>query len=372
MLHSVGAGVGSELGAEGWVVDESGDGGVEGLRVFGGDYEAAGSVGGWTVDYLAYLGLRVGGGDYGASAREHGGELGGHDEVGGSGSLGKEMDVGGVEEVVETRERLEGEKGYVGVVCDEGFELGAERSIAAEEEVDAGVVFEGLREGGEEFEALLGSHIAGVEEDDFAFEAEFATDGVAGDAALGVDGVDVDPVGEEDAVGLRYTFGEGALDHLAGDAGDSIEGLGVAVLELEGDEVNGAFGGEEAEIECRVDLEVLLMKPRGRTGGLGCEERDGGAEESGLDGEDDLGLPEELACDDRKAAEHEGREVQDSLEASGAGGNVERGAIDDGLSGVLTRDVFGAVEGIAVVFADAPGWVVRGCGDDTDFVASGS
>ncbi len=44
MLHGVIAGVGSELGAEGWVVDEGADGGVEGLGVFGGDYEAAGFV----------------------------------------------------------------------------------------------------------------------------------------------------------------------------------------------------------------------------------------------------------------------------------------------------------------------------------------
>ncbi len=61
---------------------------------------------------------------------------------------------------------------------DEGLERGAKGSVATEEEMDAGVVFEGGGEGGKEFEPLLGSHVAGVEQDSLAFEAEFAAEQV--------------------------------------------------------------------------------------------------------------------------------------------------------------------------------------------------
>jgi len=80
--------------------------------------------------------------------------------------------MSGVEEVVEAREGLEGEEGDVGAAGDEDFELGAEGSIATEEEVNAGVCVgaaggEGGRERGKKLQALLGAHVAGVEEDDF-------------------------------------------------------------------------------------------------------------------------------------------------------------------------------------------------------------
>ena len=123
-------------------------------------------------DYLGDLGAGVGGGDDGAAAGEHAGELGGHDEVGCSGALREQVDVGGVEEVVEAGEGLERQEGDVGAAGDEGLELRAEGSISAEEEVDSGIGVgaaggEGFGEGGEEFEALLCAHVAGVEEDDF-------------------------------------------------------------------------------------------------------------------------------------------------------------------------------------------------------------
>ena len=165
-------------------------------------------------------------------------------------------------------------------------------------------------------------------------------------------------------------FGEGALEHLGGDAGDAGERAGEEELQAESEGVEGAFGGQEAEIECGVDFEVLHVKPGGCAGGLGDEESDGRAEEGGLDGEDDVGLPEELLQDYGQAAEHEGDEMRDALEAGGLGGNVEGRAVDDGFGGVLASSVFGAVEFAAVVFADAPCGVVRGCCDDADFVAS--
>ena len=62
--------------------------------------------------------------------------------------------------------------------------------------------------------------------------------------------------------------------------------------------------------------------------------------------------------------------MQDSLEAGWLCRDVEGCSVDDGFCGVLALGVFGAVEGVAVVFADAPGGVVRGRCDDADFVAS--
>ena len=55
-----------------------------------------------------------------------------------------------------------------------------------------------------------------------------------------------------------------------------------------------------------------------------------------------------------------------AFEAGGLCGDVQGGAVDDGFAGVL----LGAVELVAVVLADAPGWVVRWCGNDADLVAA--
>lgn len=200
MLYGIHASIGSQFGAEGWVVEEGSDGSVESLMVFGRDYQTTGFLWCRPANDGGYLRAGVGGGDDGAAAGEHAGELGGHDKIGGSGSLGEEMDVGCVEEVVEALDWLEREQRYVGVVGHEGFELRAEGSVTAEEEVDSRVVFEGLRKWGQEFEALFRTHIAGVEKDDFAFEVELATEEVGCGAVLRVDGFDVDPVGEEDGV----------------------------------------------------------------------------------------------------------------------------------------------------------------------------
>ena len=56
--------------------------------------------------------------------------------------------------------------------------------------------------------------------------------------------------------------------------------------------------------------------------------------------------------------------MNESLEAGGFFGDVEGSAEDFGVAG------FGG-EGVAVVFADAPGGVIRWSGDDVDLVALG-
>ena len=141
VLDGVVACVGSEVGAEVFVGDEAFDGCVECVGNFGWNYDAARGVRDVTAarDDLCDLGAEVGGGDDGSAAGEHAGEFRRHDEIGGTGSLGEEMDVGGVEEVVEAVEGLEGQEGDVGEVGDDVFEVGAEGSVAAEDEVDARV-----------------------------------------------------------------------------------------------------------------------------------------------------------------------------------------------------------------------------------------
>lgn len=78
-----------------------------------------------------------------------------------------------------------------------------------------------------------------------------------------MNGIDVDPVGEEDGVVGGNSFGEGALEHFGGDGGDAGEGAGEEAFEGEGEGVNGAFGGEEAEVEGGVYFEVLYVEPGG-------------------------------------------------------------------------------------------------------------
>ncbi len=115
---------------------------MEGGIVLGGNNEPAGLFGGFALDNVGYLSAEVGRGDDGTSAGEHASEFGGHDEVGCSGALGEKMDIGCVEEIVEAVERLEREHRYVGTVGDQGFELWAKGSVAAEEEVNSGVMRE--------------------------------------------------------------------------------------------------------------------------------------------------------------------------------------------------------------------------------------
>jgi len=78
--------------------------------------------------------------------------------------------------------------------------------------------------------------------------------------------------------------------------------LSKEFFQAEGKGVDGAFGGKEVKVEGCVYFEVLYVEPGGRAGGLCREEGDGGAEKGGLDGKDDLGLPEELTRDDGQAA----------------------------------------------------------------------
>ncbi len=135
--------------------------------------------------------------------------------------------------------------------------------------------------------------------------------------------------------------------------------------------MDGAFGRKQAEVEGGVNLEVLHVEPGGGAGDPRNKERGGGAEKCGLDGEDHIGIPRRLAQHDGQAAEHEGCEVRDALEAGGLLGDVKGSAVDDRLGGILHSAVFGPVELTAIVFADAPGGVVRGSSDDADLMAAG-
>ena len=69
--------------------------------------------------------------------------------------------------------------------------------------------------------------------------------------------VDVDPVGEEDGLVGGDAFGDGALDHFGGDAGDAGEGVGEDLFQAKGEGVDGAVSGKEAEVEGGIDFEVL-------------------------------------------------------------------------------------------------------------------
>jgi len=110
------------------------------------------------------------------------------------------------------------------------------------------------------------------------------------------------------------------------------------------------------------------VKPGGGAGCLGDEEGDWSTEEGGLDGEDDLRGDEDLTHHDRKTAEHEGDKVRHALEAGGFLWHIEGRAEDDGEAG----GAFGAVEGAAVVVADAPCGIVRWCCYNADVVATGA
>jgi len=132
--------------------------------------------------------------------------------------------------------------------------------------------------------------------------------------------------------------------------------------------MNRAFPRQQAKIEGGVHLEVLHVKPRSRIGRLRHQQRQRRAEEGGLDGKDNLWLPEDLAKHHRQAAEHEREKVRHALEAGRLGRNVERRAIDDRLA----RNLLRAVKPAAIVLADAPRRIVRRSGHHADFMPSRS
>ena len=61
MLYGINASVGSQFGAEGWVVEEGGDGSVESLMVFGRDYQTTGFLWCRPANDGGYLRAGVGG-----------------------------------------------------------------------------------------------------------------------------------------------------------------------------------------------------------------------------------------------------------------------------------------------------------------------
>lgn len=284
------------------------------------------------------------------------------------------MDVGCIEEVIEAFQGLQREHGDIAEVGGELLEARTEGTVSAEEEVDAGICGEACGEGDEGLKALFGPHIAGVEDDGLLLEAgdglgELAAEGVGAGVFRRerVDEIDVDPVGEEHGLRCGDAFAVGAIDHSGRDAGDAVEGEGEETFEGEGHVMQEASGGEQAELEGCIDFKVLHVEPGGRTGGSGHEQGERGAEEGGLDGEDDVGAVKGLGEHNGKAAEHEGEEVRHALEAGGLLRHVERSATDERLSGGLLGSIAGAG---AVVLADVPGGVVGRRGYDTDLVAS--
>ena len=310
----------------------------------------------------------IGGGDDGFAAGEHAGELGGHDEVGCSTALRHEMNIRTIQQVVEARKGLEREHRHIFAVGDESFELRAEGSVSAEEEVYGLILLKGLGERREEFEALLGAHVAGVEEDRLAFEAELEAEGVGVVGGVGLDGFDVDPVGKEACLLDGDALGDAALEHLAGDAGDAGEGLGEDLFKPQGEGVDGAVLGQEAKLEGSVDLEVLHVEPAGGGACLGDEEGQGRAEEGRLDGPDDLGVPGDLTQHDGQAANHEGEEMEDTLGSVGLLRNVERGAVNGRDKGIVFAF---DVEGLpAVLVPDTPCGVIGRRRHDPDVMPS--
>ena len=79
------------------------------------------------------------------------------------------MNIGDVEQIIEPGKRLQRQQGYVGSMGYKRLKLGAEGSVAAEEEVNAGIVLERFRKRREELKPLLGPHVAGIEDDDLSF-----------------------------------------------------------------------------------------------------------------------------------------------------------------------------------------------------------
>ena len=309
----------------------------------------------------------MGGGHDRPATGEHPGELGRHDEIGGAGPLGEEVDVRGVEEDVEVALVLQGEHGYVGTAGDERFEAAAECSFAAEDEVDFGLSFKGVGEWGEALYALLVSHVAGVKNDGLAHETQILAKRVRVARAEGEDGFRVYPVGEQQGAGGLGALGDCAGDHLRRDAGDSREAMSKEALRGEGQAMYGAAGLEQVKVEGGVHLEILDVEP-GWASRKGCDgESDGCTAKGGLDGDDDVGSPGDLAEHLGDAERGEGQEMGDAGASGGVEGDVEGGSID----GRATRRWCGlhAVEGAAIFGVDPPVRVVGRARHDAHFVA---
>src|SRR5665213_2888237 len=129
-----------------------------------------------------------------------------------------------------------------------------------------------------------------------------------------MDRIDIDPVRKEDGTLYRNSLGEGALDHLLRDAGDTSKRAGEEPFEAKGEVVNKPFRGQQPEIKGCINLEVLYMQPRGGSRSLSDQKRERRSEKSWLNREDNLGLPKSLTEHDRQASKHEGKQVHHAFE----------------------------------------------------------
>lgn len=164
------------------------------------------------------------------------------------------------------------------------------------------------------------------------------------------------------------------MKHVARDAGDAREAAGEEGIETRGQGGQGASGREQVELESGGHLEVLNMQPGGCTGDGGDEQRDGGGEEGGFDGEDNLRSPKDLTQHDREAAESEGEEMQQAGAAAGVSRHPEWRSVDCGRGWLRTvsRPLFGSIEAATVVVVNTPARVVGRSGDNADLMAATS
>jgi hypothetical protein len=113
MPDSITSSISTELLTEFSVSDELLDCSVKRIRLFSRNDEAAGHAGSIARHHPSDLRSQISSGEDRAAAREHAGELGRHHQVGRTRSLRKQMDVGGVEQVIETLEWLERKQGDI-------------------------------------------------------------------------------------------------------------------------------------------------------------------------------------------------------------------------------------------------------------------
>ena len=191
----------------------------------------------------------------------------------------------------------------------------------------------------DQLQALLLAHTARVQEYDGVF-GDVQRGAVRAWLLLGVDRLGVDPVGEEEAVGLALRLDHGPLDHLLRDGGDAVEAAHEGALGVEGHAAQ-ALGFEQAKVEGGVDLKVLYVQPGLGAGQAGCEQGRDGAEQRRLDGEDDVRAPAALREHRDGAAECEAPQMQDALEPGDLLWDPQRAAKHlgtvDGLGAVAPR-----------------------------------
>ena len=241
------------------------------------------------------------------------------------------MDISSIKPVVHPFCWLQGQVADLGKTGGGMDELFLGRAFTGEEPHQVGLSAEALDHLSEHLQALLFVHRARIEEHDLIRgDADLLAIaiGATGGTALGLNGLEINPVGKQLAAAGGHTFAVQALQHRLGDAAHHREALQGVPLPTLGNRAQPT-PLEQAKLEGSIQFKILDMQPAdtlpahhaAQQQGSGCTEKRRGH------GDHHIRTPSPLREQGHKAGESEAGEMQQALEPAGLARHPEGAAL---------------------------------------------